>query len=232
MGKLEKQVLGKIRGKVGDVMFRITNGMAIVSACPTKRALSNEPGAVKRRNHFSVAVKFAHAVNYLSPLKHFWKNLVISSNTGFRSALNKIVKENYPHVSDSDILSTASIVPDIGFQVNPTATTLSNSEISVTLGAIGTDKGIDTAVETKLQLAAVVFLKTPVVESDKPVAFLHRLSTAVPVSLAAPITFDISLDNIESQIFDAYTSSKGLFALVTLNADDVPVRFSNTFQSV
>jgi len=232
MGKLEKQVLGKIRGKVGDVMFRITNGMAIVSACPTKRALSNDPEAVKRRNHFSITVKFAHAVNYLSPLKHFWKSIIISSNAGFRSALNKIVKENYSRVSDSDVLSTAMLVPDIGFQIHPTNTTLSNSEISVTLGVIGNDKGIDTGVETQLQLASVVFLKTPVGDSSKPVAFLHRLSAAIPVNLATPVTFTIPLDNIESQIFDAYSSSKGLFALVTLDADNVPVRYSNTFQSV
>lgn len=232
MGKLEKQVLGKIRGKVGDVMFRITKGQAIVSALPAKRPLSSDPKAVSRRNHFAIAVKLAHAVNYLYPLKFFWNSYNISSETGFRSALNKIVKENYPNVSDTDILSTASLVPEIGFQITSTGIDLSNSSIEVNLAAIGTDKGIDTNVEKFFQLASVVFLKDPVNEAEKPVYFIHKLSSKVSVNLANPLSFSIPLDNIESQYFDAYNSQKGLFALVTLDINDVPVRYSNSIQSV
>jgi len=232
MATIEKQVLGKIRGKVGDVLFRIVNGKAIVTSCPAKKGPSTDPAAIIRNNHFSIAVKLAHAINYLFPLKHFWKNFTISSETGYRSPLNKIVKENYSHVTDTTVLATASLVPDIGFEVTPTTAAISNTAINVTLAAIGIDKGIDTAVETQVQLAAVAFLKSPVLDTEKPVAFLHKLSDPAPVNLLNPLTFEITLDNVEKQRFDMYTSSKGLFALVTLDANDVPVRYSNTFMSV
>lgn len=232
MGKLEKQVLGKIRGKVGDVFFRITNGQAIVSACPTKRELSNDPAAIKRRTQFGIAVKLSHAINYLSQLKHFWKAFNSGSEDAHRSAFNKIVKENYSRVSDTDVLATASLVPELGFEISASDITLSNSAISVELDPIGPDKGIDTQVETHYQLACVLFLKSPVLETEKPVYFMHRISTKAVLNLVNSLTVNFSLDNIEKQLFDAYTVRKGLFTLITLNADNVPVRYSNTFQSV
>ena len=183
-------------------------------------------------NKFGIAVKLSHAINYLSQLKHFWRAFDSGSDDAHRSAFNKIVKETYHKVSDSDVLATASLVPDIGFQISASDITLSNSSVSVELDPIGTDKGIDTLVETNVQLACVLFLKEPVIDSEKPAYFLHRISAKVAINLSNPLTFTFPLDNIESQTYDLYTVRKGLFALVTLDANDVPVRYSNTIQSV
>ncbi|MCX6159584.1 MAG: hypothetical protein ACOYN6_08715 [Ignavibacteria bacterium] len=231
MADFIKTVLGKGRGKVGDVVFRVSHGKTILSSVPATRTPSTDPVVIKRKKRFGLTVKLAHAVNYLYQLKFFWKLVDIGSAKGFRSAFNKIVKLNYPYVTFDNLGDDIMLVPDSGFEVTATSIELTNTEVNVVLNAIGTDKGIDLATETKCQLALVFFLKSPSDPNKPEFHFIHVVSVQTPISLSNPLTFTFTLTNIEKQKFDEYSVRKAFFALVTLDADDKPVRYSNTFKS-
>jgi len=231
MADFIKTVLGIGRGKVGGVMFRFVNGKAVLSSLPVPRKASTDPVVINRKKKFGLLVKFAHAVNYIYQLKYFWKLLDTGSFIGFRSAFNKIVKMNYSNVSVDNLDDDIMLVPDTGFEVTTSDITLSNTAISVELDPIGTDKCIDPLVEVNFQLALVLFLKSPTNSDKEAYHFIHKVTAKSAVNLANPQTFNISLENVEKQKYDEYTVRKALFALVTLDINDRPVRYSNTFKS-
>ncbi|MCX6158461.1 MAG: hypothetical protein NTY74_10840 [Ignavibacteriae bacterium] len=228
---MTKRILGTLQGTVGDVTFRDRQGDTIVATKPNSFMPGTDALSVARRNRFGMAVKLSHAINYLSDLKHFWK-LYGNEGSKFRTPFNKMVKSSYQTVTDTDITSTTSLVPEIGFEISSTNVTIADTGVTVALAAIGNDKGIDPVVEVGYQLACVVFLKSPTDEKEVPYYFIHQMSEEGVLSLTNPMTVTIDFDNITGQYFNKYTVSKGLFALITLDGDGQPVRYSNTIQSV
>lgn len=230
MALLEKKILGVPVGKVSDIVFRGHGSETVIASKPASFMPGTDAVSVARRNRFGMAVKLSHAINYLSDLKYFWKNYG-NEGSKYRSPFNKMVKSSYQTVSDTDITSTTSLVPEIGFEITASTFTLADTGITVELDPIGNDKGIDLLTEVSYQIAAVVFLKTPLGDSAVPYYFLHKMSASGVLSLTNPITVTIPFDNIEGQYFNEYSVSKGLISLITLNVDGQPVRYSNTVQS-
>ena len=231
MADFIKTVLGIGRGKVGGVMFRFVNGKPVLSSLPVPRKASTDPVVINRKKKFGLLVKFAHAVNYIYQLKYFWKLSSISSTVGFRSAFNKIVKTNYSNVTADNLDDDIMLIPDTGFEVTATSVTLTNTDVTVVLEAIGNDKGIDPAQEVNFQLALILFLKTPTLPDKEAYHFIHKITAPTAVILANPLTFVIELDNIEKQKYDEYTTKKAFLCLVTTDVDGKPIRYSNTFWS-
>ncbi len=59
---------------------------------------------------------------------------------------------------------------------------------------------------------------------------LYRLSlNKQAFQLDNPLSFAKSLLKVDQVIFESYTSHKVFGAIITLDADDNPVRFSSTF---
>jgi hypothetical protein len=123
------------------------------------------------------------------------------------------------------------LIPDTGFEVTSTSVTLSNTDVTVVLEPIGTNKGIDPVQEINFQLALILFLKTPSDLDKDAYHFIHKITSPTLINLVNPLTFVIDLDNVEKQKFDEYTSRKAFLCLVTIDVDGKPVRYSNTFRS-
>lgn len=96
MAKLIKQVLGKVSGAVGDVLFRVRAGNNYVGTRPASYMPGTDAKSVARRQRFALANKFAKAVNIIPPLKSLWKQFKSPTNdnllpTCFLSLLSPVV---------------------------------------------------------------------------------------------------------------------------------------------
>ncbi len=226
MAKIRKQVLGRISGAIGDVLFRVKNGKGFVGTRPISFMPGTDTKSVNRRSKFAVANKYAKAVNIIVVLKQLWKQY----KTPVQSAYNYIMKKNYHNVTPDDVSDNLMLVPEVGFNVTVTETTVSGNEIKVTIEAIGENAGIDPVTETKLQLALVAFYKNPTNDNYSQYGFMPLLSSELATSLTSSLTFIIKISDQQSKIFENYLSNKKFFALVTLDTDKKPVHFSNTYQ--
>ena len=121
-----------------------------------------------------------------------------------------------------------TITPGLGFAVNTTTLDLTEVQLSIVFEALRSETGIDEAVERNIYLAAVVHLSNPVEETDKPDEFLSLLSPSQSVDLTNPLTFNVSLDSMEGQLYNAYQARKVFAALFTSDTNNKPVHFSNT----
>lgn len=228
MPKVVDQFLGRVRGKIGDVIFKITHGFSYATRAPLARPASTDPKAIIRMKRFGLATKLAHAVNAISFLKHIWKESPMIGSGTFQTTTNKIMKKNYKHVLQTGLSDEVALVPGVGFTFTPTSVTIANDEVTVVGAPVGFAGLIDIQVETSFRLAVVLFLMTTANEEYPEYSFIHAVSAAVPVNLTTPITFTIPLTEMDTKYYDAYSVRKAFFTLITTTDEDVPVHYSDT----
>ncbi len=231
MAKVIKQYLGVVRGKLGPEVFKEMNGESYVASAPSKPAPSTNPKVIARRNSFGLVMKLGHAISSIPNLKYFWKSFIIPTHPKAKTACNKVVVVNYHNASVSGLSNSTALVPEKGFVASSTSITMNNTSVTVVLAPIGSSSIIDPAVDITVSLACVLHLSGPTDQYDVNNRMLHISSVSQPLSLVNPLTFEIDLDDIDKQYFDEYTTKKAFFALVTFDADDVPLHYSNTFHS-
>lgn len=222
MAKLKKSVLGKVTGAVGDLVFRMRNGNNFIGMRPVSFMPGTDVKSVARRSRFGMAGKFARFANKLPYIKALWKKIVNGS-----IPYNALLKRNYYYVSASGVSDLATLSPDLGFEISATVTK-SSTEVSVDIAAVGSGTGIDTVRETHFVLCGVLYLSGKKDDSYQNEAFFALPFAKVVLNLVNPLEFTYQLSDVEKQLFDRYTNAKGFFSLLSLNADDEPVHFSNT----
>jgi len=229
MAHIINELTGRVRGKVGNLVYRITTGNTSLCALPTNRKIDNSPPAVVRKNRFKLAVKLAAAVNKLFPLKYFWKLFSEETVDIKKSAFNKIMKKNYPFVTTDGLSDNCYIVPFYGFEADLDTATITDTTLTAELLAIGTGTDIDTNVEKQIQLEVIFFVTSPVIPEHPPFRFVYLESPKVSLNLVNPLSFTVQLNDVAKGVIADYTVKKAFMALVTFDVDDNPVRYSNTF---
>ncbi len=231
MPKVVDQFLGRLRGKIGDVIFKISHGISYATRSPLPKPASTDPVVIARQTRFGLTIKFAHAVNAISLLRPFWKNYIPEGSKGFQTNINKIMRKNFTHVQSTGISDLATLVPELGFTASSTSITLANDLITVVLAPIGNVDEIDLGVETSFSLALVLYLKTPIGTDVPQQFFIHSISDKVNINLTNPLTFTIPLTTMQGKYFDLYSDKKAFFALITSDINSVPHHYSDTFVS-
>jgi hypothetical protein len=225
MGRINKTILGRLSGAVGDVLFRQMHGKNYVGTKPDSFIPGSDKNSVDRRKKFGLTVKFSGSVNHITQLKNFWARVAPKSGSPF----NFIVKTNYAHILPDDVTGTAALVPNVGFSISATSVSITKNQVQVTLNPIGNNSGIDTIVEKHIQLACVLYFKNPSDDSFSLYYFLPLISAKQALSLVNPLSFSIVLSDQQTQEFDRYQVHSGFFALVTLDDNDNLYHYSNTF---
>jgi hypothetical protein len=225
MGRMNKQVLGKISGSVGDIVFRQRNGKNFAMTKPGSFTPGDDPQSIDRRNRFGLTLKFCSQINSVPYLKTLWSKRAPNGAVAY----NYLVKTNYKMVTPADISDQAVLVPEFGFGVTVNSTVIAPPQASAVINPIGTTAGIDPAAEPTIRLVCIVCLSSPDDEFFESSAFITMASPGQTTVLDTQLTFTIPYSNQETQIYNAYQDSKAFFALVTLDSDDNPVHYSTTF---
>ena len=114
MAELNKTVLGRLSGAVGDVVFRQRNGKNYVGTKPAPFMPGDDPASVARRERFAITGKLAKAINSIAIIKSLWKE---STPSGLSPYLY-MVQLNYPHIVDGAVSNSAyAVSPLIGGQI-------------------------------------------------------------------------------------------------------------------
>jgi hypothetical protein len=224
MGQLNRQVLGRVSGKIGDIVFRQRAGKNFASVKPDSINVSDDPASIDRRNRFALACKFSshiNAVPYLSPI---WKK---KTPAGL-SAYNYITKINYMFTEPDELSDLASLVPGLGFGVTVNSSALIPPNLNVVIDPIGSISGIDTAAEPVMRLCTIISLTNPNDEYIDRAEFITLVSGDQAAVLDAPLTFQVPYSSQETQLFNSYQDKKAFSVLVSLDQDENPVHYSNT----
>lgn len=228
MARLNKQVLGRVRGAVGDIVFREKNGINFIGVKPSPFMPGTDEASVARRARFALNAKLASTINNNVQLKSIWQD---KSPSGL-SSHNFILRQNYPFVQPGSISNMVKMFPDSGFGLTASNLTVSSTQISVSVGPIGTTAGIDSVAEPDSRLFCILYLYDGVDENVIPHNFVLFSSVKQATVLDTAMTFNFALTNQETLLFSSYHMTKTFFALVTLDSADKIIHNSNTVTGV
>lgn len=223
MAQINKSVLGKVSGALGDITFRQMNGKSIVAIRPRSFMPGTDADAVARRARFAISVKLAKSINSVPELKEIWS---AKTPSGI-SAYNLIMKTNYQVIESPELPGLVSLAPGFGFIITNPVTTINPSELIVSMDQLGSSSGINTSAEVSFKLISLVYLFDE--EDNEKNVFIGFNSEAVPLQLTSAVNFSIPVSNVESQLIAKYSWSKVFNILLTLNSDGETVHYSNTF---
>lgn len=227
MAKLKKEILGKVSGAVGDVLFRTVNGKTVVGTKPSSFTPGNDQASLERRGRFSMANKLARHIHSIYQLRTLWKDITPAGLSSF----NMIVRTNYYNVTHNTVTDKVKLIPDIGFNVTVNSLTINDNSFQLSLAGNNSESGIDPATELQFQLVGVLYLSNPVEPQLNKYDFLRITSIEQAVVLNTALNFEIQFVNQTSQFIAQYQDRKAFLTLLTLDADKNVINFSNTFSN-
>ncbi len=214
MAKLNKQILGRVSGALGDVVFREKNGQNFIALKPKSFMPGNDENSIARRAKFGLTIKIAQAINADPVLKNAWS---LKMPAGFTS-YNYIVQQNYPAVQPDDVTALLKLFPESGFMITHISHTFTAASLNIQIGTIGTDKGIDAAVEVNCSLSNILFLNNPVDNTVPENTVLLLNSGSIPLVLDQNLEFTMAVPHQLTMVWDKYQNQKLFSALQTLDA--------------
>lgn len=223
MGILQKSVLGKPSGVVGDILFRYKDGRTIIGTRPVSCMPGMDINSVNRRNRFGITAKFSRAVNSIPSFKSLWDNVTPNNISPY----NGIFKASYPFITPSDVTVTAKIVPQLfGFDVTTTSVSIDGTSVNVAIDPIGTNANINTEIEKFIQLGAVIKCTDASMDTLPKIVFVPLKSSNVVLNLANPLSFSITLADQDQELYSLFDTHATYLALVTLDDNGKAVHYS------
>lgn len=225
MAKLRKQILGKISGAFGDLVFRNTRKTNYVAARPSNFNVPMDEAALNRRGKFAISVKLSSLLLSSNELKKIWSKVTPAD----QSIFNYLVSNFYPWVNMDSLKEQVQLTPPLGFIVQTDSVAIENDKVSVVTQPIGQRAGIDLEVEKSIKLISVVSLISPVIDNVNDFMLLKFDSNVKQLNLIDPITFEILIANQITDLLSKYSNKLFLFCAVTLDVNNEPVNYSSTF---
>ena len=111
MAILKNNQFGALSGKLGKMVFRQVHGKTIVSCLPDRSNIPVSADQKKQNNKFTVAVRFAVAVNNHPRLRELWHRGTYRGSAPYR----RIFAANIKSVSETGPTTENIIVPPGGF---------------------------------------------------------------------------------------------------------------------
>ncbi len=227
MAEINKQVLGKLSGTLGDIVFRQRSGKNYVAMRPSSYHASESPAAVAKREKFLLAIQLGSSINSNSYLKEIWRGYTPSGLIPF----NYMVSKNYNNILNGAFTSRTVLAPAPGFIISAVSFNLAAGALTAELMPLGNSTGIDTSKEPVIYFSSVVYLSSPIDPMDNAVQFLSLISTEFPVDLANNIQINIPLTPSENDLVARYQTKQLFGILNTVDAQNNPVHFSITISA-
>lgn len=224
MARMKKQVLGKVSGGVGDLVFRNRNESNYIALRPIRFNTPMDDRAVARRSKFKSAVQFASAMNAIIPLKQIWNK----NTTGNNTVYNRMVKSNYSSLVNMLPSQYTALSPGKGFPATTQNIELNQEQVRMVFNALGSESGIDTQIEKTIRLVCVLCLSAPSNPMYSEIVYLPLVSSSQNIILTDPLDITIGLNSNEKELFNLYGNKKMLAVLITYDVDLLAVSSSNT----
>jgi len=229
MGELKRQTLGEASGAVGHFVFRIKGEKNIIAKRPMKKANPLPPSdkVAAIRDKFRLAGHVAGGLYNAGSLKDLWPKPGTNKGTKY----TEMFKKNYLTIGTIDSLGTVQVVPDHGIIVKNAAIALTQKGMTITADQLGTDSGIDPAVEKFLSGVGVVIMRTPTNSSDPSYKVLSVKTGLQALDSDTPINISYEFGGLDIAQYEAYTDKKVFLTFLTSTTAGAAVHYTEQFNN-
>ncbi|MCL5028006.1 MAG: hypothetical protein M1480_03195 [Bacteroidetes bacterium] len=227
MARIKGSILGTLRGTVGNFTSRIVKGENLVCKLPASFTPPNNSAAIIRRQSFAMASKLTRTIYRIPMLKTLWENLTPAGVNTY----NFIFRTNYRQLLNGNLTDLNTITPLFGFPITASSINPGADSFQVEIAAVFTASDFNTSVEVNAKLVMVIHMSKPV-DSQGEDFFLQGVGfNTVPFKTDSPLAFSASLQGEDQLRYSKYSEHKVFLALVTLDSNNEPVKFSATIAS-
>lgn len=224
MAQLNKNIIGNLKGTVGNVSFRVRNGKNFAMSKPGKHKWNGDPMILMRREKFGITVKFSSSINSIRLLYQVWEK----NSSPLRPVFNNLIKVNY-HLTGSNGLTSKNIItPLLGFPFSTQELQMDSTRINITTNPLSGAAAFDPAVEFKVKLVMLLYLSDVIEEGGIKYIFLPFESDTRDLQLDDPINFVFDLNGLQQSMYKSFHNKAIYCALVTMDETEKPVHYSTT----
>lgn len=223
MASVKGNILGNLRGKIGNLSARIVSGRTVLAARPSSFKTSQAPLAVLSRSKFAVTVNFINFILSLSNLFDIWDNFR-PKNKRLR---NTVFKHNY-FLCDYEKPTASNIITPGGFLLPVQSAALDEDSLNLELNALNTS-AVFTPEEVNITISGLVMFHNPVNENDEPYAIIKLSKDEPGFDFTVPYTGSINLDNVQQSLAAKYQAGIIYLAVSSKTAEGEIVQYSATY---
>lgn len=219
MATVGKNVLGDLRGKIGNTSARILNGKPIFASLPSSFNTPQDENSVLRRNKFSSAVKMTKLILEDELIKSVWSE----KNTTKMNTYNYLMKTNYRYLNGFHVTQLNQITPITGFLFNISNFTINQNDIAVDIDPIS---NLENASDIYLKI--LFQMSDPVVEEELPFEFVMLNSNPQSFTPDTALNFSIPVTSEFSGFSNIYAVKQPLVSLIATTAEGNLAAYSST----
>ncbi len=202
MARVNKKIIGRLSGKVGDVVFRNKNGKTFATIHNGTNKISTSPACVNNRKRFTSANTFSKIINSFPDLNKIWRASSLPGYTGY----NKIIKNNLP-LFENNYPNIRNIISPPGFKIKVKDFSFSPSSFSVNFT---TSKPFNKLFVINI----IIFLFEPKNKKYFPSnIYISRTLDLSGIPKSVPSSFSLSFSSEDSRIISNYSKSIIYFSL-------------------
>lgn len=219
-------LLGKISGRVGDVVFVQRGNTTYVKKRPAKRSTPYSEKEAAHLRKFGFACKLAAKISETGELKYFWK----PERWNNRSSCNRIFKENFSRINQDSLEGYITLVPSFGFNISEYKGKITETgfEIKCKLLQKGGD---DYGATAKYVIGGgVIVLKNPRNKKQPEYSIISFRSEKMLFNPGKQISLEIEIKGSDANLFKGYADKKVYISVITLDKNETPIKYSNTMQ--
>ncbi|NLT51503.1 MAG: hypothetical protein GXX85_11350 [Ignavibacteria bacterium] len=218
-------VLGNLKGKLGNLAARTVEGKTILSARPSSFNVNYDPSMVEVRQRFAVTANFSKYVYDLPALAAIWQNYKAKGI----SVCNTIFKANFPFSNTIMPTENNKICPD-GFSLNVLNPVIISDSLRAEISPLNT-VSVFSPEEVNVTISALICFFNPGNLED-PAFQLIKLFKDVPAfNFTTAYNLNIAFNVIEAGIADKYLNRTVYLCVATKNAAGKVIQHSSSFSS-
>ena len=219
MATVGKNVLGDLRGKIGNTSARMYKGQPIFASLPSAFNTPQDENSVMRRNKFSSAVKMTKLILEDELVKSVWSQ----KNTTKTNTYNYLMKTNYRYLNGYLITQLNQITPITGFLFNISNYAFNQNDIVVDIDPIS---NLESA--TDIYIKILFQMSDPVVKEELPFEFAMLNSDPQTFTPDTALNFTIPITPELSGFSNIYAIKQPLISLIAITAEGNLSAYSST----
>ena len=226
MAILNGNVIGNLRGKLGNLSARTVDGKTILAARPSSFNVNNDPALVAIRQRFAVTVSLAKNILAVDDLAAIWKTV----KQAHISVFNTIFKTNFPY-SSTDKPTADNIITPGGFSLPVIASAVAADNITASIDPLNTE-AVFSADEVNLSANALICFYQPTNPDDEPYQIIALSKEVDGYDFTQAYDLQVDFDAKQKLIAGKYNNSILYLSVASKNADGKVIQYSSTSPSV
>jgi hypothetical protein len=218
MAIISKNILGEVRGKLGDMVLKVKNGKQIAYLRSSTFNKSNSRAAEEGRQNFKVSRQLSSELIKIPSLKQIWKAAKIGGNSEY----NRIIKYNRAKCKNHNLTTQNIITPPGGVELAVDSLNLSPVEI---LFAININKGgLDGVLDPPSRFYTCIYAYNPIKDGER-----FKILTITKDINQSPENdqYNIPLSIVQQHIISKYKNT--IIYLAAAKSDGDNLRWTSTY---